>query len=291
MDTSETEKRQIFFGEVADDVDRMLCGMVNFNDKFIDVDSSCVKVRFEEHCNAFTKKYNVYLQTKEKADKQKGKYDGKLSPDPINPRNWKVCGVLTCHYTALAVIYYVINQGIVESVEGEGWSKERTLKDVATKSGDVPFVLLSVMWPLIKNFQCGYNKRTIETALRHVKKDLLDNCRLEQPEEKAKEPKTDNKVPWNEKDDNFYENKEAVKEAQKAGCDECIGKLKNFDYDKLRKLLRKTGCKIRYMSRKSPPRGRVHKKDWRAYIKSQIEQLKAIENAFERGIGSRKKYL
>ncbi len=94
-----------------------------------------------------------------------------------------------------------------------------------------------------------------------------------------------NKVPWDERDPNFYRNKKAIEEANKLGNEHDIDELKNIDYDKLKKLLRKPACKIKYMSVKSPrPRGKVNKIDWREYLKNQIKQTQRIENAVDQKV-------
>ncbi|TKJ35802.1 MAG: hypothetical protein CEE38_14455 [Planctomycetes bacterium B3_Pla] len=95
----------------------------------------------------------------------------------------------------------------------------------------------------------------------------------------------DNKVPWDEKDSNFYSNKKAIEEATKVDNEYDVDELKNLDYDKLKKLLRKPTCTIRFMSVKSPrPRGKVHKIDWQKYLKNQIERSQKVENIAEQKV-------
>lgn len=97
-----------------------------------------------------------------------------------------------------------------------------------------------------------------------------------------------NRVPWDEKDPNFYENKKAVDEAVKVGHEHDVEELKNLDFDKLRKLLRKPACTIKYMSVKSPrPRGRINKIEWRKYLKNQIKQALKTEEAAEQKVRER----
>jgi len=99
-----------------------------------------------------------------------------------------------------------------------------------------------------------------------------------------------NKVPWDEDDPNFYENKKAIAEAVKVGHEHEIDELVNLDndYGKLRKLLRKSACIIKYMSTKSPQcRGRVNKFDWRNYLRNQIKKAQIIASAVEKEKTSR----
>ena len=99
-----------------------------------------------------------------------------------------------------------------------------------------------------------------------------------------------NKVSWDEDDPNFYENKKAIAEAVKVGHEHEINELVNLDndYGKLRKLLRKPACTIKYMSVKSPrPRGRVDKIGWRKYLKNQIKQALKTEEAAEQKVRER----
>jgi hypothetical protein len=92
-----------------------------------------------------------------------------------------------------------------------------------------------------------------------------------------------NEVPWNEADPAFYPNKNAVKDANEAGREHEIDELEHLTPDKLNKLLRKPGCRVRYMSRsrEKQPRGRVHRGDWAAHIKTQIEMAKRGEQIIE----------
>ena len=97
----------------------------------------------------------------------------------------------------------------------------------------------------------------------------------------------ENKVEWDAEDINYYPNKEAVDEANTVGQKYDIDNLKHLHYDNLKKMLRQPGCTIKYMSRISPPRGKVHKQDWQKYLKAQIDQAKRIENGVEREVRKR----
>ncbi len=147
-----------------------------------------------------------------------------------------------------------------------------------------------------KELSQGHIPKEIKSSPSAELQTVLERCEaqidLGAGTTKDKKVTEDNKVPWNINDDNFYPNKEAIKEANKAGQDYDIYELKSLDYGKLKKLLRKHDCTIRFMSRKSPPppRGRVHKKNWKAHIKKQIDQAQNIENAIEKGVINRTKH-
>ena len=136
--------------------------------------------------------------------------------------------------------------------------------------------------------------KDIQASLSRIETVRLEQIPGKSQDEEVNDSTTDpnkNRVQWNIKDDNFYPNKEAIKEANKAGKVNDIYELKRLDFDKLKKFLRQPDCTIRFMSQQSPPRGREHKKDWKKYIKKQIEQAQAIENAIEKGVINRTKHL
>ena len=91
-----------------------------------------------------------------------------------------------------------------------------------------------------------------------------------------------NQVPWSKGDLNYYPNKEAIKDAYDIGRMHEIDNLTNLDYDHLGKLLRTPGCQIRFMSQKSPPKGKVHRCDWRRYLQHEIEQKSLRDDLVER---------
>lgn len=177
------QEREDFLAQIAEDVDLMLCGTVNRNNKATEVDALLVQTRFKVQLDTFTEKYKVYIEAKNKAETKKNQQNIQIPPDPTNPKDWKLCGLLPCYYAVLSVIYNQLKSGTVAPVGGCGWSKSRKLSDLLTKSGDTPFVFLSVMWPCIKNFWGGFSEHVINTAVRHVKKDILDNCQLQEPAE------------------------------------------------------------------------------------------------------------
>ncbi len=177
------QERERFLAEIAEDVDRMLCGTVSRNNKSTEVDASRVRTRFRAQSDTFAEKYRVYIEAKDKAETKKNQHDVQLPPDPTNPKDWSSCGLLPCYYAVLAVIYNRMKSGTVEPVEGRGWSRQRKLSDLLTKSGDNTYVFLSIMRPCIQNFWGGFSERVIKTSLRHVKKDILHNCKLREPSE------------------------------------------------------------------------------------------------------------
>ena len=92
-----------------------------------------------------------------------------------------------------------------------------------------------------------------------------------------------NRVPWDENDPNFIENKKAIEQAHKVGNEHEIDELKKMNYDPLKKLLRRHDCTIKYMSCKRPrPHGKVNREDWSRYLQSEIQRARDIENAVER---------
>jgi hypothetical protein len=79
-----------------------------------------------------------------------------------------------------------------------------------------------------------------------------------------------NQVPYDEADLAFYPNKNALEDARTAGQEHEVDELRDLDLQKLKKLLRRRGGAIKYMSQRKPPRGRVHKGDWTAYINLRV---------------------
>lgn len=90
-----------------------------------------------------------------------------------------------------------------------------------------------------------------------------------------------NQVDWNESDPTYHTNTEAIADAHKTGADHEIEDLGALNPDKLYKLLRKHGCTVRFMSRRKPFLGKVHRVDWQRYLQSRIEDntrfMKAVE--------------
>jgi len=91
-----------------------------------------------------------------------------------------------------------------------------------------------------------------------------------------------NRVHWNDGDPTFITNTEAMKMAKKTGCDNDMDDLQSMNLDRLKKLLRSPRCMIRYMSKTKPPRGRVHKGDFEAYLNNCVAEKKRIDQAVER---------
>jgi len=109
-------------------------------------------------------------------------------------------------------------------------------------------------------------------------------------EPKAKDHgKTRNRVPWNPNDPAFYTNTEAIDDAHSVGEDREIDSLKKLNPGRLNKLLRSPGCGVRFMSAEKPlqPRGKVHRDDWKAYLKSQISVSDKIELQVEQKVQER----
>jgi hypothetical protein len=71
MNQADEEKHEEFLQEIADEVDMMLCGTLNWNDKKVDVDSEAVKARFEDHTKTFGEEYKEYCESEEKARRQR----------------------------------------------------------------------------------------------------------------------------------------------------------------------------------------------------------------------------
>lgn len=100
-------------------------------------------------------------------------------------------------------------------------------------------------------------------------------------QEQTKTTRASNEVPWNENDPAFYDKKDAIEEAHEMGQKHEIDKLQNLDYGRLKSILRRSDCTIKHMSRLAPPRGKVHKRDWRKYLKTQVEEKNRCEQVVE----------
>jgi len=94
-----------------------------------------------------------------------------------------------------------------------------------------------------------------------------------------------NSVDWDEQAPGYITNKDAITSGKKAGQKHDIDDLNKLDFNRLRKLLRSPGCRIRYMSQKYPqPRGRVHQGDWNGYLKTQIDDQRRFDTAVEKEV-------
>lgn len=97
-----------------------------------------------------------------------------------------------------------------------------------------------------------------------------------------------NERPWDKSDPAYYSNTEAIRDANKAGTDHDTNDLRGLNPDKLNKLLRsRRGRTIRFMSRKEPPRGKVHRSDWHEYLQRLIGDQNAFEEAVEEAVTNR----
>jgi hypothetical protein len=122
----------------------------------------------------------------------------------------------------------------------------------------------------------------IRIAFERVKNDLEKSGSHANGDTKATGDAHKNRVEWNDKDKNYYSNKEAIDDAKKIGRNHAISELTDLDYDKLKRLLRQPDCPIRYMSLTRPPRGRIHKNDWHNYLNGKVKENRKFEDAVER---------
>jgi hypothetical protein len=90
-------------------------------------------------------------------------------------------------------------------------------------------------------------------------------------------PAGSNALAWDESNPDFYPFKEAICDAQKIGEDNNIEELVNLNPDKLRALLRKPGCFVRWMTAVPRPRSKVHRRDWQTYLRKAIEVQERID--------------
>lgn len=98
---------------------------------------------------------------------------------------------------------------------------------------------------------------------------------------------TTNRVEWNDADPDYMAKKEALELAVKAGLDHDVEELRAMDYGRLRNLLRRKTCEIRYMVTPSkPPRGKVHRVDWESYIRGVVREHEQIEDIVEKRVRS-----
>ncbi len=93
-----------------------------------------------------------------------------------------------------------------------------------------------------------------------------------------------NQVEWDDHDPAYYPNVDAIVDARKAGTDHEIEALARVNSQSLYKLLRAPGCTVRFMSRKRPCRGKVHKQDWQRHLREQIGEHEHFEQAVERAL-------
>jgi hypothetical protein len=174
---------------------------------------------------------------------------------------------LVCEYALLAVIYdFALDVDTCDSLCGteESW----------------PYSLWqNLSSPLIPDDFNNLGKilSMINTAVKHVETDLTKLP--------AKKPfKYTNQVRWDEKNDDYYPNKNAIDNALQVGRNHDIDELKRLNYDRIRKLLHSHNCTVKFMSRTSPPRGRIHIKDWEEYLQTQIKQQQKIDDAVEKSV-------
>lgn len=110
---------------------------------------------------------------------------------------------------------------------------------------------------------------------------------LRQNREEPAAATTTNRVEWNDADPDYMPKREAVEWAVKAGRDHDVEELRAMDYGRLRNLLTRKQCEIRYMVTPSkPPRGKVHRADWESYIRRVVREHEQIEDIVEKRVRS-----
>jgi len=91
-----------------------------------------------------------------------------------------------------------------------------------------------------------------------------------------------NQVPWDENDPAYEFNTEAIKKAKKIGRDHDIPDLKKMDWDKIRKLLRRSDCTIKFMSCEKPrPHGKVNKEEWAKYLRNEVAKAENFDKSVD----------
>jgi hypothetical protein len=90
-----------------------------------------------------------------------------------------------------------------------------------------------------------------------------------------------NQMDFDSENRGFFSNKEALADANKVGRDHDIQDLTDMGANALNKLLRSHRFQVRFMSQQCPPRGRVHKTDWKTYLAKRVSDKETFDQAVE----------
>ena len=93
-----------------------------------------------------------------------------------------------------------------------------------------------------------------------------------------------NEVSYDEKDPAYEFNAKAINRAKKVGQEHDINELKKLNPDRMRRLLRRSGCPIKFMSLNEHgqrPHGRVHRGDWANYLKKKVTEAERFDSSVD----------